>query len=313
MSHLKPFATCTFACLVSAPAFAHVPAAAAKTSDYSLLVVALLALAAMMYATGLARLLPHVHARRELVWRAIAFAAGWIALAIALLSPLDTAASGSFALHMIQHETLMLIAAPLLVLGRGLPTFVWAFPHDLRISFGRLANQSWFSGGWKLLTTPLSAWILHALALWLWHAPAFFNAAVRNPVVHDWQHVTFLVTALIFWHALLRHASHGARAMGIIYLFTTTIHTGVLGALLTFARKPLYASLDSGLGSWLALTPLEDQQLGGLIMWVPGALVYVSVALTLLARWIRDTEHGASSRRASGRAQAPEQLFQDHQ
>jgi putative membrane protein len=302
MPNLKPLATCTCAWLVAAPAFAHVPTAAGKSSDYSLLVVALLVIAATMYATGFARLLSHVHARRELLWRAAAFAAGWAALALALLSPLDTAASGSFALHMIQHETLMLIAAPLLVLGRGLPTFLWAFPPDSRLALGRLTHRSWIAGSWKLLTTPLSAWILHALALWLWHAPAFFNAAVLNPVVHDWQHVTFLVTALIFWHALLRRASHGARAMGIIYLFTTTIHTGVLGALLTFARKPLYTSIDSGLGPWLALTPLEDQQLGGLIMWVPGALVYVSVALALVARWIADTEHGSGARRASSRA-----------
>jgi putative membrane protein len=261
-------------------------------------VAGLLVIAATMYAAGFSRLWSHVHARGELIWRAAAFTAGWTALALALLSPLDAAAGSSFALHMIQHETFMLIAAPLLVLGRGLPTFLWAFPHDSRLTLGRLTRQSWIAGGWKLLTTPLSAWILHALALWLWHAPAFFNAALLNPVVHDWQHVTFLVTALIFWHALLRRASHGARAMGIIYLFTTTIHTGVLGALLTFARKPLYASLG-GLDAWLGLTPLEDQQLGGLIMWVPGALVYVGVALALLARWIAGTEHSSGTRAPS--------------
>jgi putative membrane protein len=289
MPYLKTFAAAGAAACFATAAVAHAPSAAVAASDYPLLVAGLLAIAATMYAAGFARLLPHVHARGDLAWRAAAFAGGWVALALALLSPLDAAAGGSFALHMIQHETLMLVAAPLLVLGRGLPTFLWAFPHEARLALGRMTHRSWISRGWALLTAPLSAWILHALALWLWHAPAFFNAAVRNGAVHDWQHVTFLVTALIFWHALLRRSSHASRAMGIVYLFTTTIHTGVLGALLTFARAPLYASLDGGLDPWLALTPLEDQQLGGLIMWVPGALVYVGVALALTARWIAAT------------------------
>jgi putative membrane protein len=293
MPYLKTFAAAGAAVCLSSAAVAHVPSAAATSPDYPLLVAGLLAVAATMYAVGFARLLPHVHARRDLLWRGAAFAGGWMALALALLSPLDAAAGSSFALHMIQHETLMLVAAPLLVLGRGLPTFIWAFPHDTRLALGRVTHRSWISRGWSLLTTPLSAWILHALALWLWHAPGFFNAAVTNPTVHDWQHVTFLLTALIFWHALLRRSSHTSRAMGIVYLFTTTIHTGVLGALLTFARTPLYASLDSGLDPWLALTPLEDQQLGGLIMWVPGALVYVGVALVLTARWIAATDRAS--------------------
>jgi putative membrane protein len=288
--YLKTLAAIGTGVCISTVAVAHVPSIEATSTGYSLLVVGLLVIAATLYAVGFARLLPHAHARAALNWRAAAFAGGWMALALALLSPLDAAAGGSFALHMIQHEILMLLAAPLLVLGRGLPMFIWAFPHESRLALGRLMHRSWLSRGWALLTTPLSAWILHALALWSWHAPAAFNAAVRNASIHNWQHVTFLLTALIFWHALLRRSSHASRGMGIVYLFTTTIHTGVLGALLTFARSPLYASLDGGLDAWLALTPLEDQQLGGLIMWVPGALVYVGVALVLTARWIAVTD-----------------------
>ena len=74
--------------------------------------------------------------------------------------------------------------------------------------------------------------------------------------------------------------------MSLLYLFTTTVHTGVLGALLTFTRRPLYASMEQGLTPWLGLSALEDQQLGGLIMWVPGALVYVGAGLWLLSRWV---------------------------
>jgi cytochrome c oxidase assembly factor CtaG len=222
-------------------------------------------------------------------WRAAAFATGLSVLALALLSPLDALASRSFALHMVQHEVLMLAAAPLLVLGRGLPTLLWALPHAARLAAGRATRASWLRASWNLVTTPIAAWLLHAAALWIWHFPPFFNAAVANGAVHDWQHVSFLITALIFWHALLRHSTKDARGIAIVSLFTTTIHTGLLGALLTFARTPLYTTFDHGLLAYGSLTALEDQQLGGLIMWVPGALVYVGAALALLAGWLAES------------------------
>jgi putative membrane protein len=250
------------AALAAAPAQAHVPGDVGQGGQ-PLMVGTLIAIVLVLYAVGLARLWPHVR---------------------------------SFALHMVQHEGLMLIAAPLLVLGRGMPLFVWAMPHGLRLSIGRGLQSRSLRSGWHVLTAPLTAWLLHAAALWLWHAPSLFNAALRDPALHEWQHVTFLLSALLFWHAVLRRASHGARGMALLYLFTTTIHTGVLGALLTLARRPLYASMDQGLAPWLGLTPLEDQQLGGLIMWVPGALVYVGMALWLMARWIGPERPGSLAR-----------------
>jgi putative membrane protein len=272
------------ASMAPAGVLAHVPAAPdVSREEAPWIVSALLFTSALLYAHGFLKLWPRVHALGELLWRAVAFAAGWCALVLALLSPLDVAAGSSFAYHMVQHEILMLVAAPLLVVGRALPMFIWAFPARVRVATGRTTRIPALRSSWSALTSPLGAWILHAAALWLWHVPAIFNAAVVNSTVHEWQHATFLVTALIFWHALLRHGTQG---VAIVYLFTTTIHTGVLGALLTLARHPLYATLDAGLYDLSGLTPLEDQQLGGLIMWVPGALVYVGVALFLLSRWL---------------------------
>jgi putative membrane protein len=272
----------------AAPVQAHSPARPDNAANLGV-VVALLLLAAVAYGTGIVRLRPHARARRELARRCIAFAAGWLALAAALLSPLDALAATSFAAHMVQHEALMLIAAPLLVLGRGLPTMLWALPYDARISVARGTRASWVRRSWGVLTAPFMAWLLHATALWAWHAPPLFNAALASGGIHDLQHASFFVTALLFWHALLRHGAHAHRGAALLYLFTTTVHTGVLGALLTFAHAPLYAPFDAGLRAWGTLTPLEDQQLGGLIMWVPGALVYVGVALTLLARWLNES------------------------
>jgi putative membrane protein len=296
VSHVKHrLAIALAAALAAVPAQAHVPGAVEQGGE-PWLVGTSIAIVLMLYGAGLARLWPHVRERGPLAGRAAAFGAGCVALAALLLGPLDSAAPRSFALHMVQHEGLMLIAAPLLVLGRGMPLFVWAMPHGLRLSIGRALQSRSLRSGWDVLTAPLTAWLLHAAALWLWHAPSLFNAALRDPALHEWQHVTFLLSALLFWHAVLRRASHGARGMALLYLFTTTIHTGVLGALLTLARRPLYASMDQGLAPWLGLTPLEDQQLGGLIMWVPGALVYVGMALWLMARWIGPERPGSLAR-----------------
>ncbi len=283
------------AALAVLPAQAHVPGEV-QQGEQPVMVATSIIIVLVLYAVGLARLWPHVRERVPLAARATAFGGGCVALAVLLLGPLDSAAPRSFALHMVQHEGLMLIAAPLLVLGRGMPLFLWAMPHGLRLSFGRALQSGTLRRPWEVLTAPLTAWLLHAAALWLWHAPPLFNAALRDPALHQWQHVTFLLSALLFWHAVLRRASHGAQGMALLYLFTTTIHTGVLGALLTFARRPLYSSMEQGLAPWLGLTPLEDQQLGGLIMWVPGALVYVGMALWLMARWIGPERPGSLAR-----------------
>jgi putative membrane protein len=293
--HLRIIALATS--LLPTAALAHVPGEVQQENS-TLVLTALLLISGLLYAGGLLRLWPHVHARAQLWWRALAFVAGWSTLVAALLSPLDRAAGGSFAWHMVQHETLMLIAAPLLVIGRALPTFLWALPHRARLTVGLATKAGWLRGSWNTLTSPLSAWLLHAAALWLWHAPVLFNAAVTNPTVHDWQHASFLVTALIFWHALFHKSARARHGMALLYLFTTTIHTGVLGALLTFAGRPWYSTLDAGLREASALTALEDQQLGGLIMWVPGSMVYVAAALWLAARWLRALDDGDGARNA---------------
>jgi len=287
MSHLTR--RCAFAVVVLAAAVtaqAHVPASVPGEGGGRLWIAALLGTALLLYAAGLRAIWQRTHQRREHAWRAVAFAAGCAALAALLLGPIDEYAPRSFSIHMVQHEGLMLIAAPLLVLGRALPLFVWALPERARRAVVALTHARGMRAGWGLLTAPLAAWLMHAAALWLWHAPPAFDAALRSPALHEWQHFSFLASALLFWHALLRRQSQGAQGAAIVYLFTTTIHTGVLGALLALARTPYYASMRPGLSPWFCLSTLEDQQLGGLIMWVPGALVYVGVALWLAARWI---------------------------
>lgn len=218
-------------------------------------------------------------------WRNIAFIVGLALLTLSLLPPLDTWSAESFAFHMVQHEALMLLAAPLLVLGRPLPIFLWAFPPSMRAAVGRGVRSPPVRKTWEILTHPLTAWTLHAAVLWVWHAPALFDAALTNRGVHTLQHVSFLVSALLFWSALFEERARDRQGAGVLYLFTTTVHTGVLGALLAFATQPWYPAYLTRVSEW-GLSPLEDQQIGGFIMWVPASLVYVGVGLALIARWI---------------------------
>jgi cytochrome c oxidase assembly factor CtaG len=207
-------------------------------------VAIMLAAVAAAYVAGIAAGAP-VPLRRQ-----AAFAAGWIALAGALAPPLDTAAAGSFAIHMLQHELVMVVAPPLLILGQ--PFAAWAAVAP-RAAVAALA--------WPLRIPPPAAWGLHAVALWAWHAPRLFDAAVGSPSVHALQHASFFVTALLFWWTVFRRVRAATAA---IYVVTTIIHTGALAALLTFAPFALYAG-----------TALESQQLGGLIMWVPAGYALV--------------------------------------
>jgi putative membrane protein len=217
------------------------------------------------------------------VVNAACFACGWLAAAVALVSPLDALAGRLFWVHMVQHELLMLVAAPLLVVARPIGAFGWALPPRWSQILGRLMHRRLVHRWWRALTAPLPAWSLHAAALWVWHVPALFNATQASEALHAVQHLSFFTTAIAFWWACLGRW-HGRLASGaaVLYLLTTMIHTGVLGALLALSGTAWYASAAPAYG----LTPLEDQQLGGLIMWVPAGAVYAGVGLALLARWL---------------------------
>jgi cytochrome c2 len=195
---------------------------------------------------------------------------------------------------MLQHELLMLVAAPLLVLGRPVVAVLFAFHRDDARSLSRLARGPRFRAVWRAITHPLAAWAIHAFALWLWHIPLLFDATLRHEWVHHAQHLSFFGSALLFWWSLL-HARAALAPVGavVLYLFTTMMHTGLLGALILFADTLLYPGYLATAADW-GLTPLEDQQLGGLLMWAPGGLVYVAVALALLVRWLRRPEAAAS-------------------
>jgi cytochrome c oxidase assembly factor CtaG len=266
-------------------------------------IVVPIALAGLLYLRGATALWQHAGPSRGLRhWHAAAFAAGWTVLALALLSPLHELSESSFSAHMVQHELLMVIAAPLMVLGRPLVAFAWSLPERWRRGLARWtgAAPARIAGG--TLGRPAVAWLLHAIAIWAWHAPRLYDAALRNAPLHALQHASFLGTALLFWWALI-HTARRRYGVSVLYLFTTAVHTTALGAVLALATRPLYPGY-AGTSAW-GLSALEDQQLAGLIMWVPGSVVYLVAALALMLAWLRQSDRGAPAAETASRERVP--------
>lgn len=246
-------------------------------------VVVPLVLSAVLYAKGQSKQFGLTRLQK------ISFWSGWASLVVALVSPLHPMGEVLFSAHMVQHEILMLISAPLLVLSRPLVTFLWALPMEWRRRLGRWSKKRVIASGWLLITAPLSAWFIHAAAIWAWHAPYLFQLTLRSDLAHTAQHLSFFLTALLFWWAVFY--AHGRKAYGaaFLYVFSTAIHTGILGALLTFSPHVWYPAYNGTTAPW-GLTPLEDQQIGGLIMWVPASLVYLAAGLALCAAWLKESD-----------------------
>lgn len=218
------------------------------------------------------------------------FFAGVGVLLFALVSPLDVLGDRYlFSVHMVQHLLLLLVVPPLLL--RGLPV------DPLR----RLLRRPLLHRVERGLTHPLVAWLLAAGTLWVWHVPTLYGAALASEPIHIGQHLTFLVTATIFWWRICVPLPERRLApmLTLPYLFTAGLSNAVLGALLTFAPAGLYPAyghpvdllgiLPTLRGAW-GLSPAVDQQLGGLLMWVPGGLVYLGALLAVVIHWYQTAD-----------------------
>jgi len=223
--------------------------------------------------------------RRTQIKAVAAFTAGWAILAVALLSPIAVVAERLFSWHMTQHELLMLVCAPLIAFGRPLAPMVAALPARLRQPAARALASSVVAA----LTAPLAVFLIHALLLWVWHIPVLFEAAVRDDGVHLLQHVSFAGSACLFWWTML-HGRYGRLGYGVavFYVFATALHSGSLGALAVFSSRPWYSVYMAAAGH--THDPLLDQQLAGLIMWIPSGVTMMLFALGIFAAWLGQAE-----------------------
>jgi putative membrane protein len=217
-----------------------------------------------------------------------AFVLGYFTLCAALLSPLDPLGEILFSAHMVQHMLLLAVAAPLLAFSRLHWTMLWAMPDRARKAVGRFWRRSLrLRQGVEWVGSAPVAWTARAAAVWLWHLPWFYERALENNTVHAIEHASFVATGFLFWTVSVRASSrrgigHGA---AVLFVFAAAIQEGLLGALITFATSGWYRAHAQGAWAW-GLTLLEDQQLAGMIMWIPGGMIYLAAALFHFAKWV---------------------------
>jgi putative membrane protein len=298
-----PLVATLFLVATSGPAAAHGDVSEAlgttATWTYDPWVVVPLYSSALLYLVGSHRIWRHAGTGRGVRhWQVACFWTGWTLLALALLSPLHWLGEHLFVAHMVEHEVLMVMAAPLLAMARPIGAFLWALPPSWRKQFGRAVHNAAIAGPWRLLRLALVATVVHAIALWIWHMPVLYNLVLVDITWHRLQHASFFFTAVLFWWSLF-YGPARTRGDGIALgcLFFTSLHSAILGIFLTLARQPWYPQQEE-FALLCGLTPLEDQQLAGLVMWVPPGMVYLSFALFFAGRWISQAGVAAGGRHA---------------
>ena len=214
-------------------------------------------------------------------WRIAASAGGLLCVLVALSAPLDRLAHASFAAHMLQHLLLIVGAAPLLLLADPFAALCWALPAPARVRAGRLLRVGTpLRALWRGLTAVSVAWLAHVAAVWLWHLPRAYDAAVADRVVHDVEHLVFFGTAVLFWWPIVQPAPRLRAPAGygirVGYLVLAALQGSLLGLLLAMSRETWYRAYPS----------VEDQSLGGLVMWGIGGTVDMLAVLILVGCYL---------------------------
>ncbi len=289
-------ATAVAICFLSPPLGAHGLAAEAMSHwTWEPFTIALLGLSAACYVLGVRKLWARAGTGQGVArWQAASFGLGLLSVAVALLSPIVWLSEILFSVHMTQHEILMLVSAPLLVLGHPLIAVLWALPQGSRETCGAWARRRWVARAWRASTGLLAVFLLHAIALWVWHTPRLYEAALHNEGVHALQHFSFLLTAALFWWGMA-HGRYGRRGYGIavLYIFLTAVHSSALGALMTVAPEVWYPNYARVAAHW-QVNALEDQQLAGLLMWVPSGIAFIVFGLALFSAWLGESDKRAA-------------------
>jgi cytochrome c oxidase assembly factor CtaG len=279
--------------------------AAWHTWTFQPVVLAGVAASAAAYAWGVRSLWRRGGVGRGVAaWRTVSFGLGLVAILAALVSPLDAAADELLSAHMAQHLLLMVVAAPLLVLGAPGLAMSAGLTTSRRRAMHAAGRHALIRRGRRLATHPVASWLIATSVLWAWHLPGVYDAAVRNGSLHSLEHLSFLGSAFLFWWVALQPSGprRMSRGAGIVYVFAGALQSGALGALLAFAPTPIYPLYAQRAAAW-GTSPLADQQLAGLLMWVPSFLVYLVAAGALFLGWLRAEERDA--RRAEARARSP--------
>jgi cytochrome c oxidase assembly factor CtaG len=256
--------------------------------DWRIEVIIVLALAGTLYSLGWRRLRRGGRRNRQLAtgWRLASYLGGLIALALALMSPIDVLGGQLFLMHMVQHLLLVMIAPPLLLLANPLPFFMWGLPDGMRRWVaGLLQRKSAFRRALRSAASPGLVWMAFVAVFLGWHDPNVYNAALRSDFVHDVEHLTFFASAMLFWWLVVgagprvRSLSRGIRLALVLGAVPVNMLAGVA---ISFASQPIYTYYTTVPRLW-GLSVMQDQMWGGVIMWIPGSMMYLVAALILIA------------------------------
>lgn len=221
--------------------------------------------------------------RRRAMW----FVTALIVLAVAVLSPVEAASSELVSAHMVQHLLMVVVAAPLLALSAPGAALVRGTPVVVRRRFVSARRRVGIDARrLRHLRQPGARWLLFVVTFWSWHASVLYSAAVEHEIVHLAEHLTFSGTAVLAWATIVGHPSTRLPPfLGVVAVFGLALQSVFLSALMTFARAPWYEPYADPAPGW-GLDALADQQLAGVIMWVPSGLVHTAIGVALVARWL---------------------------
>lgn len=262
------------------------------------LTIAPIALGAILYWRGWR---PGDGARRAYCWWA-----GWLIVVVAILSPVGAIADVLLVGHMVQHVLLVAVAAPLVAAASPGPALLRGLPATLRRTVAAAPRRLGVGVSARRRSRhPIARWLAFVGTFWMWHASALYGAAVRSRWLHLLEHGMFFTSSLLLWTVILGPSRVRIdRGVSVILVFLLGLQSVLLSALLTFARAPFYEPYAGGASGW-RLDPLSDQQLAGLVMWIPSGLLLTGIALALLVTWLRELDEPDPALRASHRAAPP--------
>lgn len=225
------------------------------------------------------------------VWQLVSYWAGLGVIAFSLMSPLDVLVQQLFFVHMTQHLLLIMIAPPLLLLPNPMPFLLWGLPTQLRLMAGRfiglVLNKNSMTGGLiRRVLTPGVIYFVFIITIFGWHDPNMYNAALRSEFVHDLEHITFFMAGMLFWWQVIGAGPVIYRPMGqvgrIVFTLAAIPPNMALGILLAFSPVVIYTYYND-VPRLLNMSVLTDQQLSGIIMWIPGSMMYFIAGLALIS------------------------------
>jgi len=278
-----------------------------RSWEWRFVVIAIVTLSSSVYINGFAhiRTLRNRSASRDVVglvpyWRLLCYLGGILCIILALLSPVEVLSGQLFFMHMIQHMLLVMCAPPLLLVSNPFPILLWGLPVKVRnVVAGLFVGSSLLRKLLKRYAGPSAIWITFVMVYIGWHDPMLYEAALRSKFVHDIEHISFFLISMLFWWHVTSAAPrvHQNLAYGkrIAYLLVTIPVNMITGVIITFSRQPIYEYYVKIQRPW-SLTVMQDQMLGGIIMWIPGSMMLIVAIIVLVIRMMASEEKNITPR-----------------